>query len=469
MDNEASNKELAKKSLVYLVGNFSSKILQTLIIPIYAFYLSAEELGEYDFQQTVASLLMPLLVLAIWEGVLRHGLGKDKGELSKIITSTLVFSSISLLISAFILAGVYSQIYGVSVTVIMYVVMIVLYPLVSIFQYISRAIGKNMVFVQSSIISAFINVLALLYFVVHRNEGLTGLLISYIISQLIIILTIAIKGKVFSYISFSSFSLLTVKELLIFSSPLVLNLMFGWLVSSFSRFYINLTLGATANGIFAFANKFAVIIMTVSNVINMAAIEDAVLSVGKDSFIERFESNIFNIFKLLSFAMIMLMPVTGIAYHFIDNPDYLNSLPLVPILSLSVLLSAVGTLFGNIFTVYNKTNYIFVTTLIGVVVNVVSIFILGNIFGLIGIVCSQLLGSFAILIVRYRYGRKIQIYGFNWTYFCGVLAVFTLVSYLMLQRILILNIAVLIVLGIIFLLTYKKVILDFLHKFKLRK
>ena len=42
------NKKLIKKSGLYLIGNFSSKILASLLLPVYAVYVTAAELGTYD-------------------------------------------------------------------------------------------------------------------------------------------------------------------------------------------------------------------------------------------------------------------------------------------------------------------------------------------------------------------------------------------------------------------------------------
>ena len=39
------NSRVLKKSAIYLIGNFSSKILMAIIIPIYAFYIQSSDLG----------------------------------------------------------------------------------------------------------------------------------------------------------------------------------------------------------------------------------------------------------------------------------------------------------------------------------------------------------------------------------------------------------------------------------------
>jgi len=66
------------KAVFYFIGNFGSKFLSSLLVPIYAIYLTSQDLGEYDFQLSIAQFLAPILLCAIWESVLKFSLsGKD--------------------------------------------------------------------------------------------------------------------------------------------------------------------------------------------------------------------------------------------------------------------------------------------------------------------------------------------------------------------------------------------------------
>ncbi|MFQ7235018.1 MAG: hypothetical protein ACLRPU_09115, partial [Enterococcus hulanensis] len=103
---------MMKKSLIYFAGNFSSKIFGVIIIPIYAQYLSAAQLGDYDFQQTVGNLLMPIIGLAIWEAILRFGLNAEGKELHEIITTAIFILSATLSVSFVLLLITYANLYG---------------------------------------------------------------------------------------------------------------------------------------------------------------------------------------------------------------------------------------------------------------------------------------------------------------------------------------------------------------------
>lgn len=457
---------MMKKSFLYLIGNFSSKIFGTLIIPIYAVYLSAPELGNYDFQYSIGNLLSPIIALAIWESILRFGLGKDEKDLKKIVTSGIIISSITLFLSLIILTFVYTNIYGSTITTYLYVVMIILIPMVSIFQYIARATNHNTVFVQSSICASFINLLSLLIFVMYAKGGQNGLLVSTIITSLTNIIFISFKVKIGKYFSLSHVNLPLIKKMIQYSSPLIFNLMFVWVINSFSRFYINLSIGATANGVYAFASKFSMIVSSISSVVNMAAIEDALLSIGKNDFIKRFEKNIDEITSVVMDIMIWILPLIGIAYVFISNEAYQQSLPLVPLLMYAVFLQNTASLVGNLFNAYNKTQLIFYTSLVGALINVVLAIVLNNWLGLIGVVVAQVLGGFGIFISRYLLGNKIKQYKIKWKRIYFKTFIFIIVSVIVLLRNSWINIFLLIILSMFIYRKYKSFILNIINKIK---
>ena len=59
------------------VGQFSSKILSFLLIPLYTSILSTEEYGIYDIIVTTVTLMTPFLTLVISEAILRFAIDND--------------------------------------------------------------------------------------------------------------------------------------------------------------------------------------------------------------------------------------------------------------------------------------------------------------------------------------------------------------------------------------------------------
>lgn len=68
MDNKQikqNNKALLTGTIVYAIGNLGTKILTFLIVPLYTYYISTSDMGDYDLLITSVSLLTPLISLKI--------------------------------------------------------------------------------------------------------------------------------------------------------------------------------------------------------------------------------------------------------------------------------------------------------------------------------------------------------------------------------------------------------------------
>ena len=450
------SESMVKKTLIYLAGNFSSKIFGIIIIPIYANYLTANQLGKYDYQQTIAGLLQPIIALALWEAVLRFGLNVEGKELKRLLSTVVVISSFTISISTIIIFFVYKNIYGLNIITLLYIVMIIYVPIINLLGYIARATHHSIVFAFSGVISSGVNLLGILIFVVVNDRGLEGLLWSTVIANTFNAIFLIIGTKLPKLISISEFSVEEGKRLIAFSGPLIFNLFFGWFISSFSRFYINTSLGATTNGIYAFASKFSMIIMQISQIINMTMIEDAVQSIGMTDWTKRFEKNFTNVTNLFFRVSFIFLPVIGIYYHTIKNQEFLVSFNLVPLLIFSTIINNSATLVGNIFPVFNKTSKIFYTTIFAGIINVVLAMLLGNTWKLTGIVVAQIVGATVLFLSRYFYGKKIKNYKVKWRQFICNVFLFIAVSFLVSSKNIEIQIMTFIIFSLAFLYIYRE-------------
>jgi len=202
MEEQNNNQSMTKKTLIYLAGNFSSKIFALIIIPIYAEYLSALELGQYDFQLTIANLLTPVIGLAIWESILRFGLKAEGKELKRIFSTASIISFGTLTVSFLILLILYNNLYGFNTQSFLYVLLIIMMPMVTILGYMARAIKANKQFAVSGVLSSFVNLTGILIFVIIMDLGVTGLLISTVIGSIFNIGYLLIATEIFKYLSF---------------------------------------------------------------------------------------------------------------------------------------------------------------------------------------------------------------------------------------------------------------------------
>ena len=88
--SNSADKKLVKNTIVYMIGNLSSKLLQILILPILTTLLVSEEYGLYDVIVNTVNLFIPIITLQITQGMFRDLFEADEYEKKKIISSKLI-------------------------------------------------------------------------------------------------------------------------------------------------------------------------------------------------------------------------------------------------------------------------------------------------------------------------------------------------------------------------------------------
>ena len=442
---------LLKKSGLYFIGNFSSKILTALLLPLYAFYISTEDFGYFDYSQTLMNIIMPFIFVAIWESILKFIIAEnDDKTKDKILGTSAIFTLTIGIVSIFIICIAVS-IMQVKIDYLNYITaMILAHSFAQIWQYYARGLGFNKIFVLSGIVATIINFLSILLLVCYFNTGIVGLYVSYILGQISIVLCIEIKIKIIKKIRLNNFDFKILKRMLLFSTPLVFNLISSWMMSGFGRMMITNYLGTHQNGLYTFANKFSQLVTVLGNVIIMAIIEEAIIATKEDGFEEKFSNVMQRLFYLFQMLIILAIPAISILYIFISKTDYVASLSYVPLLLIYSVCMTMSSNIGSIFQTIDKTKYQFLTTVLEAVATIVFTLSTINIIGVYAVINGQLIGSMVMLISRYILARRyVNIY-IKWSTILNLVGLFGVVSFISINSNLIINITIIfIVLGIL--------------------
>ncbi len=394
-----SNNRFLKKAGLYLIGNISSKFLALFLVPIYAFFLDVSDFGEFDFSQTIMLVVVPIIYCAIWEGILRYLLLKE-AYVAEILSSTVAFTFFVTLISVICFFVLQKWLEGLFPNYLMTVLMFVTYGLATIWQYFARGIGESQTYVLSSVVSVFINFIVTLMCLLVFKLGIASLYLGFILGQLCIIIVIEFRVKMLAKFSFSKIDINLLKKMLLFSLPLVSNLVSMWLISGFGRTLVVSNLGAEANGLYAFANKFSIFINVLGSVVSMALIEESILK-SKDEQLSEYFTNMINmLFSFFGILSVLLLPAVSLFYSFIDTTVYYTSLVYVPFLLVYSVIITMSTNVASTFQALNKTKYIFITTILGAFVTVVLSMSLISNFGILGVIVGQISGAFVMLLSR---------------------------------------------------------------------
>lgn len=408
---------IIKKTIMYFIGQLGSKVVLVIIIPIYAFYLSTSQVGIYDFQLSLAQFLSPLLYVAIWEGVLRFGLPADNYKKKEVISTSLFFVSSITIVSLVVVPLIYIYIYRHSLIMSIFGVSFILTSLVTYMQYLARSLEKTQVYVKQGIYSGLVNLASIVILVMGFKLEMIGLLISYIFSMLFSIIYISLKCNVTSFFKLSLFSKFELKEMLRYSLPLVFNLVFLWFLQGFSRWYLVTFKSSTESGLFSFAFKFSAIVSTMGSVLSLSLIEDAVLTKFSDDFLIRFKNNMDSVFKFLILVVVLLIPAIGLFYSTLGKNDFAASWNICILLLVGTIFQIMSTNIGNMLNVYNKTNYVFISSLMSSLINILSCIVFGEFFGLFGVSFAYSFSCFSIFLFRYFMTRRINYWKLDYVAF----------------------------------------------------
>ncbi|MEH7019908.1 lipopolysaccharide biosynthesis protein [Priestia megaterium] len=408
-------KSLIQKTGLYFIGNLSSKIMSTLIIPIYAFYVKANDLGYYDYTQTIMSILIPVVFVAIWEAILRHLLYEtDEIQKRKVISTSTGFTILMSFI-VIILMGIYREFIDSETKFVFFItIMFIVYALTQIWQYYARALSKNKLYILSGIIGTFVNFISVLVFICILKLGLKGLFISYILGQVSIFLLIESRLHILREFKIKYFDVNTLNEMIKFSIPLVLNLTSAWVLSGFGKTLIADKLGTDMNGLFSFASKFSILVTMIGSVVTMAVIEEAIITVKTKGFNSEFTRIIENVFKIFITLALLSIPIIKVFYFFIKDTEYYSSFSYAPWLIISAVLITMASNVGAIFQAINKTKYQFTTTLFGAVITIIISLTLISIMGVYSVILGQILGGLAMLFARYLLVNRYVDFEINW-------------------------------------------------------
>lgn len=459
-----ATKRLAIGTVIYMIGNLTSKILQMLILPILTATLSTSEYGYYDLVITTISLVTPLITLQIIEGMFRFMFNASEDEKKNIISTVTVF-----LFESIILLAIFVLVANVCIPSIKYPFLIFLnyvsFVAFTYYQKLARCQNKNKIFSISGVVNTITMLLLQAIFLLFLKMSVDGMLIANAASYFLSALYISRKIPIKRYLSLNSVNMKSLKKMLVYSAPLVPNSVGWWIVASSDRFLITYFLSTSANGIFSIAGKFSQLLTLMTTVFQLAWQESAILE-ENSKHRDLFYSNTFNTYMLLLLgAYLVFLPFIRLIFPFLIDSSYQFGYLYSPILLIGSIFSAFSQFYGSSYLVFKKTKGAFTTTIVAAIINIMINFSLINQIGLFAPAIGTALSFFVQWILRAYQMReefRIQI---NYKQF------FTLIFFIVISTIAyysnyIINITSLFIGSFLFILMNRKIIISILKKIK---
>ncbi len=390
---------LSKNVLLFMLSSFLPKLLALLLIKLYTNYLSTADYGISDLMNTTSSLLIPLLTIDIQDAVLRFGLD-EKYKKSNVLMAGIRVNAIALLV-AVLLVIPFSFFRIFEINNYYYIFLIVYFASTSLkntLTFFCKTIEKINTIVVSSIISSLVIVLLNILLLVVFDWGVVGYLTANVAGLIVSNIYIFINAKLYKYITFDKTRI--VREMIIYSWPLVFNSVSWWINDVSDRYILTSMAGVAISGIYAISYKIPGILSSLQTIFYQAWSISAIKEFDKDDsdgFIGKMYTMMnFCMCAVCSIIMILNKPIANFLY----SGEFAEAWKFVPPLLISVVFNAMSLFIGGIFTAVKDTKAISVSTALGAIINIVLNLILIRIYSAYGAALATLIGNLFVIIMR---------------------------------------------------------------------
>ena len=424
-------KSLLINSLLFFFGSLGKGVASIIIVFIGSFYILPDEMGIYDLVVSTISLVQPIIIFQINDGIYRWLLDKDNSKEDVIKCGFRVAYRNMIITNVLMVIGFMMFDFDHKILIAILLNLNCLYP---IFQQITRGLKNHKIFAVSGIITG-VSVLSISFIGMEFFDmGVEAFYIAQIVSNVAGMVYLGITQK----ISISPFNG-NEKEIKKHSKPmqkyaimLVPNSINQWMMKALDKFCILFYFTPYENGIYTVAHRFPDILIMLNNMFYSAWIEQSISEYDSDDRDEYF-SKIYNIYTKIIISIVLLaIPVTKYIMRFTTGAKYADAYKYVPFLYIGVIFLGLSGFVGTGYLSTKKTEGILFTSLAGSFVNVATNMVFMPLFGLQIAGVAFVAGYLAMWIIRVISTRKFFKIDIQWGMFISLLGL-TVVSALLVQ------------------------------------
>lgn len=407
---------LLKNTAIFAIGNLGSKIITFLLVPLYTYVLSSKQYGEIDLVTTSLNLLVPILLLNIYDASLRFTLDNKEKNDNVFSISILVFMAMMILtfiiLFGFLPKSMHNEYWY-------YYLILFFQGLSQILSQYVRGIGNIKSFAFSGILYTFSLIAVNIYMIVYKSFDVRDYYLSMIIANIVTCIFLMLSiGK----ISFSYNKRLLI-SMLKYSIPLIPNGIMWWIMNASDRYMVSYFCGFEINGLYAVANKIPAILNTLYLIFNQAWQIEAVSNNN-----ENMQSRLFNKVLILNVVISSIMIVCAKYLVPIFGAGYAEFYKYTPFLIMATMCSILATFLGANYLVMKNTKKMMKSTLVGAVLNVIMNLLMIPIFGANGAAFATFISFFYVFIVRYVDCKKTNYIKIDLKKYCPTITFCVLLS-----------------------------------------
>lgn len=388
-------KSLFSNTAVFAISNVISKIILSLLLPLYTRTMTTGEYGTVELITTLSQLLYPALSLSIQDSAFRFAMDKEKKAEQVLKNSLLVIlGGCVALIPVSLGMGHYKGIQGYWFYFYLFSTLSMIRSMLSLYV---KGINKTIAFSVDVVL--YNGVLAISNFILLAGfrKGIDGYFVAIVISSVVSILYLLWNADILAAFK-ETINKQLLKEMIAYSAPLILNSISWGLTHVVDRMMLTNMIGSDANGIYSAASKIPSLMSVFTTVFTQAW----TISLIQDYETEKDRNFYNNVFKLTHVGCLIcalgILLFNNNLFVWILGSSFAESVRYVPILLIGTLFLTYSNYFGSFFSATKKSKLNMYTSLAGCIFNIVFNWLLIPHIGIAG-ACIATAGSYVVISV----------------------------------------------------------------------
>lgn len=458
--------KLVKSTFIYSLGSILPRIASFFLLPLYTRYLSPADFGIVQSMLVFSTIIMVFFSLAMDNSIYRlyyeNNSEESKRNLLGTIFISIFFVSLVLTSALFIFNKFTSQVFQ-TIPFFPYYAYSILFSFFNIFGIIPRIYfqlkEKPEVFITISIVQFIFATGLILYFVVAKNEGATGMLKGQMIGAIFMVPWFIILLSKIINIKFN-YSIL--KGVLAYSLPMIPAILSAWVLNLSDRIFIERNFNLEEVGVYSLGYKIAEIVLIFSSSFNVAynaiyfKLASSVDQVNAKKQLYKY-NNIYVMLLMILIFITILFSKEIISMLFDER--YIEAYRIIQIVAIGFFFSH-ATGLSN-FAIYQekKTLVVMFIMIFCALLNLLLNFLFIPKLGMYGAAYATSISFFIQFVINYLYSKKYYFIPLNFRNmiyaFLIMIAIFLPFSLIEIDIIFSLVIKLVIVFGIILFATKK--------------
>ena len=413
---------ILRHTLSYTAVKFFPAMASMAALMVFTRLMSPDQFGEYSLTVNVSATAVAILGNFLIIGLGRFEPATKTDTHKRQLHSTVIASAVLMSVAVAAITTVLAALDLLPALSVNYYFFATLFSLSLLLMLSQKLINANLKPKAYGLSLALKNILLLLAGAacLLAGYGVHGVLASLAIASLFASLPAL---NLWAQTSWKSFDLGVLRQLWSYGAPLTLLYLFVMIISFSDRIFIDLMLGSEEVGLYSAGYDLTqYTIAIVASIVHLAAFP-IILKAYESEGEEKAKALLSTSIRIL---LLVMLPVTlgfiavkeEISGIFLGDAFAATSMMLIPILALSVLLSAIKSYYFDYAFQITKTTWLqSIPPMLAAVINCVLNYVLIRSMGVIGAAYATLISYAAYLLLTVALSKRVfKLPGFPWSY-----------------------------------------------------